>query len=70
MRQFNQEVSLEFTFEKTPTEMTWYVYLLWVRWLIIDSYYLNTSKKETSHSFKGQQLENKSLYRLVIYIGL
>ena len=29
----------------------------------------NPAKKETPHSFKGQQLENKSLYRFVIYIG-
>ena len=28
------------------------------------------AKEETPHSFKGQQLENKSLYRFVIYIGL
>ena len=29
---------------------------------------LNRSKKETPHSFKGQQLEYKSLYRFVIYM--
>ena len=28
----------------------------------------NPAKKETPHSFKGQQLENKSLYRFVIYM--
>ena len=31
--------------------------------------YINRSKKETPHSFKGQQLENKSLYRFVIYMS-
>ena len=31
---------------------------------------INTSKKETPHSFKGQQLKNKLLYRFVIYVGL
>ena len=31
-----------------------------------NAYELNPSKKETPHSFKGQQLENKSLYRFVI----
>ena len=31
---------------------------------------LNPAKKETPHSFKGHQLGNKLLYRLVIYIGL
>ena len=30
---------------------------------------IDTSKKETPHSFKGQQLKNKSLYRFVIYKG-
>ena len=30
---------------------------------------INPAKKETPHSFKGQQLENKSLYRFVIYMG-
>ena len=33
-------------------------------------YYINPANKETLHSFKGQQLENESLYRFVIYIGL
>ena len=31
---------------------------------------VNTSKKETVHYFKGQQLETLLLYRFVIYIGL
>ena len=31
---------------------------------------INPTKKETPHSFKGQQLDNELLYRLVIYIGL
>ena len=31
---------------------------------------VNPANKETLHSFKGQQLENKSLYRFVIYIRL
>ena len=31
--------------------------------------FINPAKKETPHSFKGQQLENKLLYRFVIYIG-
>ena len=30
---------------------------------------INPAKKETPHSFKGQQLENKSVYRFVIYMG-
>ena len=38
-----------------------------VMWCIM---YINTSKKETLHSFKGQQLQNKSLYHFIIYIGL
>ena len=29
--------------------------------------YINPAKKETPHSFKGQQLENKLLYRFVMY---
>ena len=29
---------------------------------------LNPAKKETPHTFKGQQLENKSLYRFIIYM--
>ena len=32
--------------------------------------FINPAKKETPHLFKGQQLENKLLYRFVIYIGL
>ena len=35
-----------------------------------DTTHINPAKKETPHSFKGQQLENKLLYRFVIYIGL
>ena len=35
-----------------------------------DMHWLNPAKKETPHSFKGHQLENKLLYRLLIYIGL
>ena len=31
---------------------------------------INPAKREILHSFKGQQLENKSLYCFVIYIGL
>ena len=31
---------------------------------------LNPAKKETLHSFKGQQLENKSLYCFVIYMSI
>ena len=31
-------------------------------------YHTKPSKTETPHSFKGQQLENKSLYRFVIYV--
>ena len=31
---------------------------------------VNPAKKETPHSFKGQQLETKLLYRFVIYIVL
>ena len=30
--------------------------------------YNKPRKKTTPHSFKGQQLENKSLYRFVIYM--
>ena len=30
---------------------------------------INTAKKETLHSFKGQQLENKLFHLVVIYIG-
>ena len=30
---------------------------------------LNPAKKETPHSFEGQQLENKLLYRFVIYMS-
>ena len=29
---------------------------------------INTAKKETPHSFKGQQLEDKLVYRFVIYM--
>ena len=32
-------------------------------------YIINPANKETPHSFKAQQLENKSLYRFVIYMG-
>ena len=32
-------------------------------------FYINPANKETPHSFKGQQLENKLLYRFVIYMG-
>ena len=32
--------------------------------------HVNPVKKETPHSFKGQQLENKSLNRFEIYTGL
>ena len=35
----------------------------------LHSLHINPAKKETPHSFKGQQLENKSLYRFVIYMG-
>ena len=31
---------------------------------------LNPAKKETPHSFKGQLLDKKLLYRFVNYIGL
>ena len=31
---------------------------------------VNTAKKETPHSFKGQQLKNKLFYLVVIYIRL
>ena len=40
------------------------------RYLTMCSDIINPAKKETPHSFKGQQLENKLLYHLVIYIGL
>ena len=34
------------------------------------SSYVNPAKKRNSALVKGQQLENKSLYRFIIYIGL
>ena len=33
------------------------------------SHHVNPAKKEAPHSFKDQQLENKLLYRFVIYMG-
>ena len=32
--------------------------------------WINPAKKETPHSFKGQQLENKWFYLVVIYIAV
>ena len=43
--------------------------LLNLHYLYIETHCnINPAKKETPHSFKGQQLENKSLYRFVIYM--
>ena len=41
--------------------------VMFIPWSVFE---INPAKKETPHSFKGHQLENKLLYRLVIYIGL
>ena len=41
-----------------------FTYMQFISTIMVDR-----SNKETPHSFKGQQLENKSLYRFVIYMS-
>ena len=42
---------------------------LHLRFVFIALNWTKPAKNETPHSFKGQQLENKLLYRFVIYMG-
>ena len=64
LNSFEIKLLREFFHAESSGIVSIYLYMLY-HYMII-----NPAKKETPHSFKGQQLEHKSLYRFVIYMSI